>query len=283
MRKEFLEKVAQEVSVILGDGYVVDVREVAKNNKTAIGIGITEKESRITSICYPKDDVLAREAAEYVAETFRRDAVNREKVELSIDSGEFLTKSYILKNVYPQMVNSKNEDYLKDKVNVPFLDLTRVYSVDIGTRFSTLITCKIKEKTGISDEELEEAAMRNMMKKQPVIQTMDEVIKELTGVYAPEDEDNLILVIRYKYGNFGAALIENAEIMKDACRKAGSDILILPSSIHELIGVPFGAFRFEEARNLVDHVNNTECDEHEVLSSNVYIVDRETGYVRIAE
>ena len=67
-------------------------------------------------------------------------------------------------------------------------------------------------------------------------------------------------------------------MLKDFADRIGSNLYILPSSIHEVIILPkFAMFNKQELINMVRDVNSEGVAVDEVLSYTVYEYDRETG------
>ena len=61
------------------------------------------------------------------------------------------------------------------------------------------------------------------------------------------------------------------------------DIIILPSSIHEVLLLPDeGDISCDEMSRLVTHINQTEVPKEDRLSNQVYLYSRETGEVTMA-
>ena len=89
------------------------------------------------------------------------------------------------------------------------------------------------------------------------------------------------VVTKTKKINGSSLILYRNELDKIAMR-LGSDLYILPSSIHELIVVPSDIGDTQELRMMVAAVNENEVPEEELLSDNVYYYDRATGKVRIA-
>ena len=63
-----------------------------------------------------------------------------------------------------------------------------------------------------------------------------------------------------------------------------ADLVVLPSSIHECILLPYEKCMEREAlRAMVEEVNTTQVADVEVLSDNVYIYSRKENRVEIFE
>jgi hypothetical protein len=95
-------------------------------------------------------------------------------------------------------------------------------------------------------------------------------------------------VLTNKGGHTGAVQLLNKNALDSAADHIGTDsLIILPSSVHELIILP--ADKEEEdpgyLKDLVEivrTVNDTDVLEQEILSYHVYRYSRETGEITIA-
>lgn len=72
-------------------------------------------------------------------------------------------------------------------------------------------------------------------------------------------------------------------ILKDFAAVLEYDLIILPSSVHEVLLVPYEEdLCMEELKEMVRHINRTEVAKEEVLSDNVYCYSRKTDKISIA-
>ena len=77
----------------------------------------------------------------------------------------------------------------------------------------------------------------------------------------------------------GAATILCPEFLE----KCNQDIVILPSSCHELIIMPYDANTdLRGLQKMVEEINLTNVDEKDVLSDNVYVFDCEKKTISLA-
>ena len=90
-----------------------------------------------------------------------------------------------------------------------------------------------------------------------------------------------MIVVSNKTGHYGASTICDTEILGGLARDYESNLLIIPSSIHECIVIPINQLdmEVEEATEIVKAVNTTEVPEEEILSDHVYIFNRETSKI----
>ena len=70
--------------------------------------------------------------------------------------------------------------------------------------------------------------------------------------------------------------------IKNFADRLGQDIIILPSSIHEVLLVAdSGNYDFEDMSRLVKEINDTEVPPEDRLSNQIYRYSREDGRITI--
>lgn len=202
-----------------------------------------------------------------------------------------------------KLVNKDNNSELLNNVPyVEFLDLAIIFILDIPLLHREIegtvtISNKHMEIWGIDKEELFDNAKRNSLEKSPaIIKSMNEVIRDMyingiAGEIADDDEiyamldssESYLYVFTNETKHNGAITMTYENVIRDFANEKESNVYILPSSIHELILVPAeGVMSTSELRDMVQSVNQSELDEVEVLSDNVYYYDRETDKITIA-
>ena len=89
-------------------------------------------------------------------------------------------------------------------------------------------------------------------------------------------------ILSNSVGINGATAMIYREAIRNFADKLDSDFYILPSSIHEVILVPYeDGIRREELKDMVNEVNCTQVPVEEVLSDRVYIYRRNTNMIEI--
>jgi hypothetical protein len=120
---------------------------------------------------------------------------------------------------------------------------------------------------------------------------MNDVVRECLGLdedcewEGDADKDDVcggMYILTNQEGNFGAAELLRRDILCDIADRLQSDIIILPSSIHELIVIPDENGDNEELARMVKEINITQVAVDEVLSDHVYRYERENKAVSIA-
>lgn len=80
----------------------------------------------------------------------------------------------------------------------------------------------------------------------------------------------------------GASIILYNEQLAELSDKLSDDLLIMPSSIHEVLAVPASSMDAIDLKQMVREVNDTEVSEQEILGYSVYRYNRETGTIEVA-
>ena len=90
------------------------------------------------------------------------------------------------------------------------------------------------------------------------------------------DEEKIPLyVLSNRPGLFGAGCILYNGLLKDLSEKMDSDLYVFPSSIHEVIIMPYeGTEEAMHFQSLVKEINRTELSVEDILSDSVYYYSR---------
>ena len=197
------------------------------------------------------------------------------------------------KHVVFQLINAaQNEDLLKNSPHKEFEDLAIIFRVVVDKEpgegiSSSVITNEFAEQLGLSVDELFQLAATNTKEIFPIrITTMEEVMRELFAkdgmpeevidMMVPEmPEDNKMYIITNECGINGAGSILYEKELGELADKIGSDLYILPSSIHEVIAVPAGPVKDPmELADMVQQINMSQVALEDRLSNQVYMYDR---------
>ncbi len=199
-----------------------------------------------------------------------------------------------------QLINAtQNAEMLKGVPHREFQDLAIVYRIVVQITphdgiASAMITDPLAESMGLSEEELFNLAAENTKKIFPVkIQTMAEVLKgifEKNGTPEevieemlpdlPEEMQMYVITNEYNLNGAGAMLYEKE--LGELADKVGADLLILPSSIHEVIAIPDMGRDPKELADMVREINANQVELSERLSNQVYKYDRKERKLALA-
>jgi len=184
----------------------------------------------------------------------------------------------------------KNQELLKDVPHVVYLDLAIIFYCMVETedfgRASIIIHNSHLDMWGISKETLIKVARDNTPKLLPYdMKSMKEILKDylseeiyLEQVERQRQPDMYVLSNTYSY--YGAGAILYPGLLKNFATACQSNLIILPSSIHEVILLPVNSLRdMEEFSGMVKEVNENQVDVQEVLSDHAYYYDKERDEV----
>lgn len=292
--EDIVKKLEEAVRLAAGAEYEVDFGETQRNNGVVLkSVSICKTGKSVMQKIYINEilEMIASgragidEAADVIVEVCREHEREAENFERIISRS---SKAEILDGVTGQMVNkAANARMLMKVPHKTVLDLALVYRVTLqesecGTA-SLLANHALCSHYGVSMEELDNAASANMAREGYKARTMESVMKEM-GALPDQALDGKcpMRIITNSRRLYGAAVMAHPEFFGALSEKIGSDLYILPSSIHEVIVVPAEKMESDELRRMVMEVNKSELDKEEFLSDNVYRYIRKTGRMTIA-
>ena len=198
--------------------------------------------------------------------------INVEKVK------ELLSKGNVTDRVLPKLLSAENVPEL-EKNSILYLTIlnmavTFYCPIEIespqGTAASVTLTRQISDYIGKSVVELFFSAIRNA-EADCVIRPMNEIISEFGMNISDVDEDLPMYVITNKSRIYGASRMLSKKLMEKLSKALGS-FVILPSSIHEVIAVPFQKESdLEYLGRMVREINASEVDPADRLTDSIYL------------
>ena len=188
----------------------------------------------------------------------------------------------------------KNEEFLRTVPWLPYLDLAIIFSLSIQsegeTQISTVITHTVSDSWNVTPEELFEIAMENTPWIHPsLFRRLETVVEEYfpgaTLFLPPDVPVPTLYVFTNETAHYGAATILYPNALKDLAEQFGSDLLILPSSIHEVLIIAdsenFSEHDYQIFRNTIRHVNDEAILPEDFLSDNLYRYHRASEQLEI--
>ena len=202
-----------------------------------------------------------------------------------------------------KLVNTlKNRKFLSTVPHRSYLDLSVVFYVLLevtadGTAAMT-VSERHMEQWKVTTDILWSDALRNVKRLLPAeFVTMNHALKEMlrgreesevSGNDSGNDSGNLLLgkgterdgmyILSNSLRSYGAACIAYPHILEMIGEILRRDYYVLPSSVHEVIIVPWSpGLDIRELDEMVREINVTQVAEEEVLSSHAYLYRRSTG------
>lgn len=194
------------------------------------------------------------------------------------------------KIAYKLVHTPSNEERLTDLPHIPYLDLSIIFYLFLEENEYGHMTATIHHNHmllwGVTKETLFELASLNTPRILPAeIRSMEEAIADM--IHSLPDNEftqelvNLkiqkppsgppLYVMSNIYGINGSCTILYENLLKNFANQLGQDLIILPSSIHEVLLIPYANdLCFEELSQMVRYINLTEVPVEDRLSDQIY-------------
>lgn len=300
--EEFTTEFAARIREQLGVEYNVEVQEILKNNSTKQTQLVIQKKSRRTGASF--DIHNSYEQYVDVSEPNQMDklagAIILQYLQQydNVNAVENLAEGWndyqnVKDKILFKLVSTKhNEELLNQIPNVPYLDLSIVFYICLSEdedngMMVTIIKNEHMEYWNITKDELYRAAKENTPEKQPLVfKSMREVISEMFG--GPEMEKEVradldqmledsqggapeLYVLSNHSGINGASVILYPGALKKYADLFQSDLIVLPSSVHEVLITPYRKnMDTQEMSELVEQINLNEVSREDWLSDHAY-------------
>jgi len=193
----------------------------------------------------------------------------------------------------------RNADLLSDVPHTNREDLALIYKVMISSEEDGVATITIHNNHldfwGLAVDELHELAMKNTRELLPVtVQSMNEVMREIFEKDGMDEEmmdmlfqdmpaDQQMYVISNQTKVNGAASMFYEDVLSDLAERIGTDLYILPSSIHECIAVSTKLNTPDALADMVSEINEGQVAADERLSDHVYHFSAESKKLALAD
>lgn len=276
----FVDNIVDLLQERMGDPYEIKVIRVTKNNDVELtGIAITRQEDSIFPTIYLEG--LYEEFKEGARlSTLVEKIINcheEQSMALELDMDFFRDYSRVKDRIFYKLVSfEKNKKFLKDAPHLRWNDLAIVFYYALEDDVVEGGSIAVKRQHMLmwkqNAESLYRQANRNTKRGMPeLLVSMRELVMELTGVWIREADTIPMYVLTNQDKRFGAAAMLYSEKIGELAERFGSDLLILPSSIHEVLLIPDDHSReYAFYRQMVEEVNRTQVEPEEVLSYGLY-------------
>ena len=309
--EEFKERIKDDIKDYMDEKYKdceVVIRKVNKTNREVDGLNMLDIPGlkNATPTLYVNDLYEKYEKTGDYEEVARMAAETMEYGIKSFNSQikeECLDTSKLKDKVFFSLINAEqNRELLNTVPHREFEDLAIVYRWNIGSdsmgTYTNLVNNDLAKKEGLTENDLYKAANKNTKELFPVlVKNMNEVISEiifgdseLSGEMEEEfkevmmetQDERSMYVITNESKLYGAASILYEEPLHELAEKFGSDLYILPSSVHEVIAVSADMGSPDDLAEMVYEINMEQVDIDDRLSNQVYCYDKDLRTLRLA-
>jgi hypothetical protein len=297
--KRFLDEIVAQMKAALGVDYQIEVKSIDKNNGIVrTGVSVQKRGTQLSPMIYLEEfykqyqnGMSVDQIISELYQLYEDSEITPETCNIAALKDYNQAKSMLA----VKLINRKaNEQMLQDTPYVEINDLAAVVYAVLrqGTegQMSVLIHNGELRYWGIDKETLYADALASAPVVAPeVFEGMNEVMRRIaaTANVAVEKneciEDVGVYVLSNKTGIYGAGTILYPGLLKQITEKLQSDLIIIPSSVHEvLLTRQMVDTDVEELKEMVELVNTTQVRPEERLSNHVYVYHRDTEQLEIA-
>lgn len=309
--KEFMEKLAERIVEELYNEVKIDMTEVLKNNSVRYhGLVISSPGSNVSPTIYVDglfdDFIKGKDMDDIVWEIINTYHNYNERVrDVEIEYSKWTQFENVKDQVFMKLINyNRNTELLEKHPHVRYLDLAVTFHINVENTMENQASVKINyelmRRWGITTEKLYEFAKENTRKMFPLtVKPMSDVIFDLINSgnfdknYEYEktnedfcgivNEDNMVhkmFVMTNSCCVNGAVSLVYKEFIEEFAREQGCNIVMLPSSVHEVICITnVDKEDYLHLIRMVNEVNAIHVMPEEVLSDNIYIYNKETNVI----
>lgn len=275
------------------DGAIQQVTKI--NNIIYHGLSLRSDNNRVAPMIYLDDffsrysdnDISIDDIVNRVTEVYKKNIAGAQDIDVSNITDYDIVKTQII----PAVCNfERSSEYLKSAPFERICDLAVYYRILIDMadgEGSILVSSQLMETWGISFEDLKDQAWKNLHEiNPPFFATMFDVLKEIMPAFDASglETDNDMHILSNKSRINGAVYIADTKVLGDIANKLGTDIILLPSSRHELVILPYAMAadpeRWSEMAAMVSEINQSTVSDEDFLANSVYYFTRESGTVK---
>lgn len=301
----FLETIVRHFQKEFGNDYQITLRRIPKNN------GIL-----LDSLCIGKSDFSMSPAIylnhyyeEYQAgitmNTIICDIRNlyyNTSIPTVIKQVNLSDFSSLHPRIMFKLIHAASNQVLLDNIpHIPYLDLAIVFYLHLehsaAGQMTALIHNEHLKRWNVCTKDLWQYALLNTPLKLPAqISPIEELIEEIsdnvadssyqeeifTSLSEEKESDCPLYVLTNRTGLNGACCMLYRNVLKNFANTIDADLIILPSSIHEVLITPNHAeASYDELSQIVTTINQTEVSPEDHLSNQVYLYTRADDRIRI--
>lgn len=284
--QEFLTCVRSELANRLTPGATLKIQTIIKNNATHYdGLIILQPGMNIAPTIYLTpyyhrylNGVSLEDIYDDILTTYWNHLP-----EADFDTEMFTDFSRASKRIVMRLVNAEyNRSLLSDIPHVMFHDLAIIFYcmiyADVENQGSILIHNSHLDMWHVTSEEIYQLALKNTPTLLPHLFTpMSELLKaHPTAGQLPCNEIPMYILTN-TYKTNGASVILYDSLLQHISNRFEKNLIILPSSIHELILIPTDESDSHDLTHysqIVREVNETQLADDEILSDHAYYYER---------
>ncbi len=290
----FLETITEQLQTALGEEFEFTLRPLPKNNGVTLnGLTIQNPASPLAPTIYLDPyyqhhlqglgtEAIVRE----ILELYRSTPLPSRSTIQDLGNYPALEKKIMFRIIH----SVSNQVLLSDIPHISYLDLSIIFFLALERTSSGQMTALIHNRHAarwqVSAKELWNAARKNTPLEYPAqIRTMTEMMNDYgwdgsENGCSPAPFDLLIqdkadmvplYVMTNQSGLYGSSCILYQNVLRDFAARVRQDLIILPSSVHEILLTPDTPdASYEELSRMVTSINQQDVPLEDQLSNQVY-------------
>lgn len=287
--KEFVKNITSLLKDRMGAEYEIRVIDVVKNNDIRLtGVIMMKESDRVSPTIYLEEPyrrycggcVLPEIVDEILA------LYEEQMRDIKLDVDFFKEYVRVKDRIFHKIINyEKNRTLLNDVPHFRWNDLALVFyygmEEQVLGKASILIRNSHMDMWGQTADVLFQTAQYNMRRSKPeVLVPLQKLVEETTGIMIEEAERVQLYVLTNKDKMYGASAMLYSDKISELAQKLQSDLLILPSSVHEVLLLPDDKNQqYDYYRRMVEEVNTTQVEPEEILSYHLYRYNRKKAEI----
>jgi len=285
----FADKIMELLQEKMGEDYQVRLTKVMKNNDIQLtGVVMMRESDKISPTIYLEAPYRRYQEGTDMQEIIDQiTALYEDQIrDISLDMNFFTEFDCVKDRIFYKVIHyGKNRKLLEDVPHFKWCDLAVVFyyamEEEILGRASILLHNNHLEIWGQTAAILYQTAQDNMKRSLPeLLVPMQQLLEELTGIKSEKTEEAKLYVLTNKERMYGASAMLYSEKIKELSERLQSDLLILPSSVHEVLVLPDEQGKqYDFYYRMVEEVNTTQVDPEEILSYSLYRYSREKAEI----
>ena len=284
--EQFKDRVITMLGEKLGDGRMVGTGTVTKlNGQKLDSIYIAREGQEIYPTCYLnhyydiyEDGMTLETIVSMIMEMGTAAPGPEEQVYMKLIDYEKAKDLICLRVVNTE----RNRELLENIPSIPFLDLSVVFYVLFcrgNSSYQSTVSNDLLKTWGVEKKDLIKTSCENTKRLNPLyVAELREMLEKFVPWEADEDGPVPdVAVISSQSGSCGAVYMLDMGLLAEYAQRYDDDLLIIPSSIHEVLVLPASKGDRGELDRTVRSVNDTALAAGDYLSDHTYLYLREQG------
>lgn len=287
--QEFIKTVKEYVISQLDSSQKVIVQPVVKNNGTVYdGLIVIDPILNISPTIYLNpyyhhylEGIDIEDICEDIFESYKEN-LPKENFDISLFKDFDKAKGKII----IKLVNyERNKELLQEIPHVRFHDLAIIYVVAVSDFMQEFATILIHNEHldfwNITPKDLYILGMKNTPVLLPYqFQKIEKMLEDFAEHPLPMISELPMSILTNQIKIHGATCMIYPGLLKEIATQLDDDLVIIPSSIHEVLIIPLSSIKEEytmqDFAEMIDEVNETQLMDDEVLADHAYLYLKET-------